>query len=230
MADNTPMLGQATPVDSPTYSALNIGAGTITGSQIGDDTITGTNIDDLDLSGKDTLLDTGTVGGWTLNASGLIGPSGAFIRVGQTDYDDGIGFWLGNDGGTPKFSIGDSDGNKLIFDGTDLSLTGTITATDGSIGGWTIGAADLVGPTGAIIRSGQTDFNVGTGFWLGNVAGTPKFSIGSQSGNQMYWNGTDLIVTGNFTASSVIQTYSYLTANLPLPPTSAGFNNPSANE
>jgi hypothetical protein len=50
-------------------------------------------------------------------------------------YNSGTGIWLGNDGGTYKAFIGASAGNKLLFDGTNLSITGAITATTGAIGG-----------------------------------------------------------------------------------------------
>jgi hypothetical protein len=49
-----------------------------------------------------------------------------FYREGQTSYDDGTGFWIGLDGGVPKFSIGDSDGNKLTWDGSELAISGSI--------------------------------------------------------------------------------------------------------
>jgi len=52
----------------------------------------------------------------------------------------------------------------------------------------------------AIIREvhfGQTAFDTGTGYWLGDVGGTPKFSIGNASGNKMVWDGTNLVITGD---------------------------------
>lgn len=48
------------------------------------------------------------------------------ISEGQDGYDDGTGFWLGIDNGTPKFSIGNSAGNKLTWDGAALSISGSI--------------------------------------------------------------------------------------------------------
>jgi hypothetical protein len=44
------------------------------------------------------------------------------------------------------------------------------------------------------IRSGQTAFNTGIGFFLGNSGGVPKFSIGNPSGNYLAWDGTNLII------------------------------------
>ena len=112
-----------------------------------------------------------------------------------------------------------------------LNLTGkTITADTGSIAGWTLGANELAGPAGAVIRSGQTDFAVGTGFWLGHAGGVPKFSIGTAGGNQMSWDGTNLRYTGDLTAASVLNTVNYTTAQLPQPATSAGFNSPAESE
>jgi hypothetical protein len=49
-----------------------------------------------------------------------------YYREGQTAYDDGTGFWLGIDSGTAKFSIGNSAGNKLTWNGTTLSIAGQI--------------------------------------------------------------------------------------------------------
>ncbi len=51
------------------------------------------------------------------------------ISEGQDDYDTGVGFWLGIDAGTPKFSIGDSAANKMTWDGTTLSITGDVSGT-----------------------------------------------------------------------------------------------------
>lgn len=58
------------------------------------------------------------------------------VRQGQTNYDTGVGFWLGNFSGTPRFSIGNSGGNKLTWDGSSLSITGSINMTN-SVQSWT---------------------------------------------------------------------------------------------
>lgn len=112
-----------------------------------------------------------------------------------------------------------------------LNLTSkTLVADTGTIGGWTMSNNTLVGPSGALIRSGQTAFDVGTGFWLGNVAGTPKFSIGVSGGDSFAWDGTSVRLTGALMATTVLNTYSYTTANLPQPPTVVGFSGPTGNE
>jgi len=53
---------------------------------------------------------------------GFIADQGGFIRSGQTAFDTGTGFWIGNDGGTPKLSIGDSSGIKMTWNGVSLNI------------------------------------------------------------------------------------------------------------
>ena len=75
--------------------------------------------------------------------------SGNYIASGQTAYDTGTGFYMVNEAGTPKFSIGNSAGNKMTWSGTVLSIVGTITATLGNIGGWLLGTTSLTSGSGA---------------------------------------------------------------------------------
>jgi len=49
------------------------------------------------------------------------------IQGGQTAYDTGTGWYLSSDG---KFSLGNSGGNKVVWDGTKLKVTGGIYITD----------------------------------------------------------------------------------------------------
>jgi hypothetical protein len=100
-----------------------------------------------------------------------------FVRSGQTAYDTGTGFWIGNDGGTPRVSIGNSAGNKVTWDGTTLTIAGNVVLGSGNF-----------------LRSGQTAYNTGTGFWIGNDSGTPRFSIGNSAGARLTWDGTTLSI------------------------------------
>lgn len=70
--------------------------------------------------------------------------SGSFSS-GQSAYNTGTGFWLEYNGGTPRMSLGNSAGNHLTWDGSALAITGSLTATTGTIGGWTIGSTTLTG-------------------------------------------------------------------------------------
>ncbi|MBU2062276.1 MAG: hypothetical protein KKH44_10570 [Bacteroidetes bacterium] len=49
-----------------------------------------------------------------------------YIRGNQTDFNTGVGWYLGNSGGAYKFSIGDPDGNYLTWNGSDLTLVGNM--------------------------------------------------------------------------------------------------------
>ena len=60
---------------------------------------------------------------------------------------------------------------------------------------------DIVVTNDRAIRSGQTVYNTGTGFWLGNDDGTPKFSIGNGI-SDLTWNGTILTITGAINATT----------------------------
>lgn len=150
-----------------------------------------------------------------------------FFREGQDGYDHGIGFWFGIVNGVAKFSVGDSSGNKLTWDGSTLAVVGDITLQanavgedelqDGAISGGKLAAGSVtadkidVSQLSAItadmgsltagnivlndfIRSGQTAYDTGTGFWLGKDSGTPKFSIGDSAGAHLTWDGSTLTI------------------------------------
>lgn len=113
-----------------------------------------------------------------------------YWKDGQTAYDVGTGFWIGDDDGTPKFSIGNASGNKVTWDGSTLTVKGAVTAVSGSFtGGVTIG-------TGGSLSSGQSAFDTGAGYWLEYNGGTPRLSIGDGSGNKVTWDGSTLTVKG----------------------------------
>ena len=62
--------------------------------------------------------------------------NGMAVKQAKTGYSDNTnaGFWLGNDGGTPKFNIGTSS-NHFKFDGSGVSIKGALEATALTIDG-----------------------------------------------------------------------------------------------
>ena len=61
--------------------------------------------------------------------------NGMAVKQAKSGYTDTTtGFWLGNDGGTPKFNIGTSS-NHFKFDGTGVSIKGALEATALTIDG-----------------------------------------------------------------------------------------------
>lgn len=142
-----------------------------------------------------------TAGSMTVDISG-------FIRGGQTAYNSGTGFWLGYNSGAYKFSLGNSSGNKLTWDGTALALTGNL----------------ILGTTNSI-SAGMTAYGTGNGFWLGYSGGAYKLSIGDSlpGGKGIYWDGTQLevrgniITTGNINANAITQaSTAYTGAEMPV--------------
>jgi hypothetical protein len=112
-------------------------------------------------------------GGLAITGGGLqLLSGGAALRGGQTAYDTGLGFWLGDAAGTTKFSIGNSGGNKLTWNGSALTMVGTVTATSGNIAGFTLGA------NGFTSGAGATYFNI-------NTDATAGLTMGDASGDQV---------------------------------------------
>jgi hypothetical protein len=104
----------------------NIGALSIVAANIAASTITAAKLSVTTLSA--ITADLGSI-----TAGTIVLPSGGYIRSGQTAYDTGTGFYLGNDSSTPKFSIGNSSGNKLTWDGTTLTVGGTLNHVAGDL-------------------------------------------------------------------------------------------------
>lgn len=106
-------------------------------------------------------------------------------------------------------------------------LVSQLSAITADMGAITAGTIDI--QTTGYVRSGQTGFGVGTGWWLGIDGGVPKFSIGNAT-EYITWDGDFMRIAGNLILNSVFTNIAYTVATLPIPPTTAGFNSPSANE
>ena len=82
-------------------------AGQITISNTG-----ATRVFNTEATGSNPVLKIGSSISLLANGTGTLGAlviaSSGYIRQGQTDYATGTGFWLGDDSGTTKFSIGSS--------------------------------------------------------------------------------------------------------------------------
>ena len=161
-------------------------------------------------------------------------PNTGFIRSGQLNYDSGVGWWLGHTGGTPKFSIGNSAGQKLTYANGVLTVRGRIVSEAGSDvdysdvtgtkppatadntktvidGGFiTTGKIEL-GPGGQIWSGKNTYGSTSPGFFLGEDGTVPKFHIGGNSTQYLRWTGTQLetsklVVNGSIISNSPLDT------------------------
>ncbi len=119
--------------------------------------------------GRDSYLEVnvGEIGGWEITNEKIwkgnvhINSTNELIQLGAvTDFaksgsDSGI--LLGSDGlGAYDFFAGKEDGNYIHWDGSlgVLNISGSITATTGSIGGWAINEFDLTGGNAVLHSSG----------------------------------------------------------------------------
>ncbi len=57
-------------------------------------------------------------------------------------------------------------------------------------------AGEIIISAAGDIRSGQTAYNTGTGWFIGNVGGSAKLSIGSSSTRYLTWDGDNLTING----------------------------------
>lgn len=143
---------------APIVTGDNISAGSILAANIAANTITAAQI-------STTLLYAGEI---TIDTAGL-------IKSGQTAYDTGTGWWIGNDAGTPKLSIGKGSGERGIsWDGTSLSVRGGLNRDDYH---WftLFESVDAYGKTGTV-TPGTATCNLLTGATSGNTASLLKVS------------------------------------------------------
>ena len=111
-------------------------------------------------------LTAGTITSKAITLAVSAGAGDVKIQAGKTDFGDNTaGFILGiddSDSDKAKFEIGDSS-NSLKWNGSALNIIGTITATTGEIGGFTIGATTIYSSGNEIVLdSANKKITVGT--------------------------------------------------------------------
>lgn len=143
----------------------------------------------------------GEIGNLTINGALTMNTSG-HIKGGQTAYDTGTGFFLGYSGAAYKFSVGNSAGNKLTWDGSALTVAGNLSA----------GSSPAV--SGTTMTGSGAVFNATGTFAIGNATRNLSFN-----GTDFTLNGT-LVATGNIVSQAV--TANYLSTIAEVDATSAG--------
>ena len=133
--------------------------------------------------------------GVTITGGGITMDSGGAIKGGQSAYNSGTGFFLGYDTDAYKFSIGNAGNNSLAFDGTNLAITGAITATSLTLSGITIPKTDLatgvqtsLGSADSAIQDADTSVNLGLN--AGSVGGITINSASLTSGSHTTYGST----------------------------------------
>jgi len=170
-----------------------------------------------DTSAGESLAVGTHVGGWTIGETKLSADSGnvnldssvpALSLGAASAFGVGAGIWEGKDAGVYKWRVGNPAGSFANWDGTTFNVTGTIHATVGDIGGWTITATTIESDsTKVVLDSAQkslrlglsTDYDTGSGVFLGKSGGVYKFRIGANPSSGLdsfYWDGSNLYDTG----------------------------------
>lgn len=143
---------------------------------------------DLLLASDATILKTLVMGDGVTAGAGIIRSAGA------NSFGAGLGFWLGYDGATPKFRVGNPAGNRLTWDGSQLDLVGTVTATSGAIGGFNLGSTTLSSSSGNLsLDAGNSEVRLTSGSAearLRVVGANPMFEVlsGGLSRGRFAWD------------------------------------------
>lgn len=201
--------------------AAQIAALSITAGAIAASTITAGKLSVSQLSA--IAADMGTLTTGVINLS-----SGtANIHAGQSAYDTGTGFWLEYNSGTPRFSIGNSSGNKITWDGTTLTIVGAENVSKIFTAAESIAANDALYLDGYQSDGGPTldtsTSNSGTSDGSGNLTITTPITIGSNSNRLLIfclkcssatatgvtatWNGTSMTGSRVQIPGGGLQTY-----------------------
>lgn len=202
----------AVKITAGTLDANRIGVGTLTGNKLQANTI---DVGQLNASllNSDNVLTRGLTvrdnSGTILLSSGInldssrVNPSGAWLNSNITISSSGVLSGAGGgavtvaglDNSIVRSANPITSGNVSTYiSAAAIDLARINTASIGSLSALSasLGSVDI--STTGYLKSGQTGYNSGTGFWLGLVSGVPKFSIGNSGGANMRWDGTDLFI------------------------------------
>lgn len=133
---------------------------------------------------------TAITAGVTITGGGITMSGGGSIKGGQTGYDTGNGFFIGYSPSAYKLSVGDSNGQKLTFDGSYLRVTGHFSA--GSISapifyssGSHLTTATSNGSTTVSLMDASGFPSSGAGYIIGATNNKDAFTWTGKSGNNL---------------------------------------------
>jgi hypothetical protein len=155
----------------------------------------------------DVYTNKGRFGGsenyWTIGENDLYATyataGNLYFRAGKENFADTANGWiLGIDAGVPKFLLGGATDSILMSAG-NITITGTISATAGSIGGWTINTSSLTDTAGTVGMSSAVTGGDDIRFWAGDATpASAEFRV-YESGALVASSAT---ITGAITATS----------------------------
>ncbi len=194
------------------YSLTVIAGNVVTGMNITSASGPGTNISSVIFRATDFQIYNGvtgitmfTVSGTAVNLANVltVSTSGKVFTGTGTYANANTYFYVDS---SNRFSLG----ANLTWDGATLTITGSISATSGTIGGWTVGATTLTGGNATLDSAGQLFLGTASNvvylsatdatyrLWVGNVtAGSATFSV-TKAGALFSTSGT----IGGFTIAT----------------------------
>ena len=141
----------------------------------------------------------GTVGGFDVGADYVRDVANSFGLASTVTGGDDVRFWAG-----------DTFANRTTAP-FRITEAGVLTATSGTVGGWTLNATDifssnfkLESDTERLLLGSATAPLTGIGVFLGKDGSDYEFRAGDPAGNYMHWNGSTLdIVTDTLDVSTL---------------------------
>ncbi len=235
-----------TQIDSATITSSNIATGTIlagniaagtitaseisatagiTGGQIASATIVAGNITNLTITAAQ--IANVTITGAQVAANTITGGASGNIALTSITADN----IAANTITASLIAAGTITANEIAANTITANEIAAATITAAKLSSTLLYAGSIEIDTSGNIRSGQTAYETGTGWFIGNSGGAAKFSMGSST-NYLKWDGTYLTLKGSFDVGTngLINNSSYTVATLPIAPTTVGFNVPSAYE
>ena len=179
-----------------TITGLHIASNTITANELSANIVLVNNIIrsnnfDGNVAANGSITSVGTAG-WAIAGDGTAVLDIAYIRGAiQADsiYINGLNYWNSNG----IFSVGEGE-NIIFYNGTDLELTGKVTATSGQIAGWVIDGDNLEtggNYDGSMIIGQFAETNGGGGVKIEGAAdGNSDFGTAILTGDELYFTDT----------------------------------------
>ena len=171
------------PSDSPWRHSTD--TTTIDGANIYTGSITADKITTASLSSLSANLGTVTAGQIVV---------GSTNKLWLNEGNDGVLAVGGTVKGSAPFHVA-ADGTLLA---TAATITGTVTATDGVIGGWTVNSGTLANGTNVILDATNSKVSLKSatfgalGIQLDYNAGSPRFHAGKDANNYVKFDGSNL--------------------------------------
>ncbi len=221
------------------YSLTVIAGNVVTGMNITSSSGPGTNISSVIFRATDFQIYNGTSGITMFSVSGSnVNLAGVLTVSTSGKVFTGVGTYANSN--TPFYVDSSSNfslGSSLTWNGTTLTIVGSISATTGTIGGWTVGATTISANNAVLDSAGQLILGTGNDvvylsatdatyrMWIGNVtAGSAAFAV-SKTG-AMFSSGATIVGAVTFASTNRVlatDNSSFLTWQGPAGANTAGF-------